>query len=104
MKVDCYPVSLLPRQSRLFLDYTSSHEPISPFFVSTPWSHSWASSIPPQDQAHRSALADLILQQNRGEQNRGEQNRGWLSDSGAAGENTLANIERLRNGAGARAL
>ena len=91
VKVDCYPISLLPRQSRLFLDYTASHEPLSPFFVSTPWSHEWASSIPTQDAAHRSAVADLLL----------DQNKSWFSESGPASDKTIANIERLRQGAGA---
>jgi bacillithiol synthase len=86
VKVDCFPISMLPRQSRLFLDYTSSHEPLSPFFVSPPWSQSWSNSIPPQGPAHRSAIADRLL----------EQNRAW-----GAGPKTLANIERLRQGAGA---
>lgn len=86
MKVDCFPISMLPRQSRLFLDYTSSHEPLLPFFNSTPWDQSWARSTPSHDPAHRNALADLLL----------EQNRGW-----GASDKTLANIERLRQGAGA---
>ncbi|MFY9745037.1 MAG: bacillithiol biosynthesis cysteine-adding enzyme BshC [Acidobacteriaceae bacterium] len=86
MKVDCFPISMLPRQSRLFLDYASSHEPLSPFFVSTPWSQSWVNTIPSQDPAHRAALADHLL----------EQNRSWN-----AGPKALGNIERLRHGAGA---
>jgi bacillithiol biosynthesis cysteine-adding enzyme BshC len=89
VKVDCYPISLLPRQSRLFLDFTSSHEALTPFFVSTPWSQEWAAAAPAQDAAHRKALADLLL----------EQNRAWLPEAGA--EKTLANIERLPAGAGA---
>lgn len=91
MKVDCYPISLLPRQSRLFLDYTSSHEPLSPFFASTPWSTDWARSKPAQDADHREKLADLLI----------EQTRAWFSESGHAADKTLANIERLRQGAGA---
>ncbi len=91
MNVDCYPISILPRLTRLFLDYTSSHEPIAPFYVSTPWSTAWANTIPPQSPAHRNALADLLL----------EQNRGWFSGATAASVKTLANIERLRQGAGA---
>ena len=91
MKVDCFPISMLPRQSRLFLDYASSHEPLSPFFVATPWSQSWANAVPTQDPAHRSALADRLL----------EQNQSWFSETGQAGEKALANIERLRQGAGA---
>jgi bacillithiol biosynthesis cysteine-adding enzyme BshC len=77
---------MLPRQSRLFLDYTSSHEPLAPFFTSTPWDQSLGRSIPPQDAAHRAVLADLLL----------EQNRHW-----GASDKALANIERLRRGAGA---
>jgi len=77
---------MLPRQSRLFLDYASSHDPITPFYVSTPWSQSWANAIPAQDPAHSTTLADRLL----------EQNQSWN-----AGAKTLANIERLRQGAGA---
>jgi bacillithiol biosynthesis cysteine-adding enzyme BshC len=91
VKVDCYPISLLPRQSRLFLDYTSSHEPLAPFFTSTPWSTAWANSTPTLDTAHRNTLADLLL----------DQNRAWFSESPAPPDKTRANIERLRHGAGA---
>lgn len=86
MKVDCYPISLLPRLSRLFTDYAASHEPVTPFYVSTPWSQDWQNSSSAQQGADRNAVADLLL----------EQNRSW-----GAGEKALANIERLRNGSGA---
>ncbi|MGC2637861.1 MAG: bacillithiol biosynthesis cysteine-adding enzyme BshC [Acidobacteriaceae bacterium] len=86
MTVDCYPISVLPRLSRIFLDYASSHEPLAPFFVSTPWSTSWKDAIPAQDPALPTAVADQLR----------EQNQSW-----GGGEKTLANIERLRNGAGA---
>jgi bacillithiol synthase len=84
VNVECYPISLLPRLSRLFLDYASSREPLTPFFRNTPLAVPTA--VPEQSQAHRNAIADLLL----------EQNRNWN-----AGPKTLANIERLRNGAGA---
>jgi bacillithiol synthase len=96
VNVDCYPISILPRLSRLFVDYAASHEPLAPFYVSTPWSQNWQSqdsrgqdgrqSPAAHAGADRSAVADLLL----------EQNRAW-----GAGEKALANIERLRNGAGA---
>ena len=86
MTVDCYPISMLPRLSGLFADYAASHEPIAPFFQSSPWSQEWRTSIPSQDASHRSAVADLLR----------EQNLAW-----GAGEKALAQIERLRNGAGA---
>ncbi|HEX4006745.1 MAG TPA: bacillithiol biosynthesis cysteine-adding enzyme BshC [Acidobacteriaceae bacterium] len=84
MQVDCLPISILPRLSRLFLDYASHREPIEPFFLSTPWSQSWKTNAPTQAPAHRAAVADLLL----------AQNQTW-----GAGEKTLANIERLRQGA-----
>lgn len=86
MKVDCYPISLLPRQTRLFLDYAASHEPIAPFFVATPWSQEWKNAVPQQDARLRGAVADTLR----------EQNIAW-----GAGAKTIENIERLRNGAGA---
>lgn len=86
VQIDCYPISLLPRLSRLFLDYTSSHEPLTPFFVSTPWSQPWKTNPPERDQALRSAIADVLR----------EQNLAW-----GAGEKALANIERLRCGTAA---
>lgn len=84
VKVDCYPISVLPRLSRLFLDYVSSREPLAPFFSATPRSESFA--VPVQDSPLRSAVADLLL----------EQNRGW-----GASDRALAHIEKLRHGAGA---
>lgn len=86
MQIDCYPISLLPRLSRLFLDYTSSREPLTPFFVATPWSQPWKNPAPERDAALRSAIGDLLR----------EQNASW-----GGGEKTLANIERLRDGASA---
>ena len=84
MNVDCYPISLLPRLSRLFLDYASSGEALRPFYGNT--ASETPSTVPEQSQSHRHAVADLLL----------EQNRSWN-----AGSKTLANIERLRQGAGA---
>lgn len=84
MNVDCYPISLLPRLSRLFLDFASSREPLAPFYRHTP--SAIPTAVPEQSQEHRNAVADLLL----------EQNRNW-----SAGPRTMANIERLREGAGA---
>lgn len=86
MTVDCYPISLLPRLSRLFADYAANHEPISPFFVASPWSRGWHQAAPMQPDSHRAAVADLLREQNL---------------ASGAGEKALANIEKLRAGAGA---
>ncbi len=82
MRVDCYPISLLPRLSRLFLDYTESREPIAPFYAASPWS--W--KTPPQAPAPPATLAELLR----------DQNISW-----GGGEKTLANIERLGKGCAA---
>jgi bacillithiol synthase len=74
---------MLPRLTRIFADYATSHEPIAPFFASSPWSQEWLISAPAQPAAHRSAVADLLR----------EQNLAW-----GAGEKALAQIERLRAG------
>ncbi len=76
---------MLPRLSRIFLDYAASHEPIAPFYASTPWSRI-TGEAPTQSEAHRGAVADQLR----------DQNVGW-----GAGVRALANVERLRDGAGA---
>jgi bacillithiol biosynthesis cysteine-adding enzyme BshC len=72
--------------SRIFLDYTASHEPLAPFFAASPYGMKWASQIPALPQELRTAVADLLEKQNR---------------AFGAGAKTLENIERLRAGAGA---
>ena len=86
MRTDCYPISTLPGLSRLFLDYTGSHEALAPFFPASPWGREWMAHSPAQDPALRSAVADLLAEQNR---------------AFGAGAKTFENIERLRSGAGA---
>ena len=83
---DCYPISVLPHLSRLFLDYCASAEPLRPFFPNTPNGSSWRAAangnVAPNDR-----LADLLERQNRSLQ---------------AGPAAFANVDRLR--AGARAV
>lgn len=38
MRTECYPVSILPHQSRLFLDYVEGREVLSPFYPVAPFS------------------------------------------------------------------
>ena len=84
MQSECYPISVLPHLNRLFLDYAESREPLAPFYKASPYAP--LQSIPEQDAALRAQVADLLEAQNR--------------DFGADPA-TLANIERLRNGASA---
>ncbi|MGB7191110.1 MAG: bacillithiol biosynthesis cysteine-adding enzyme BshC [Acidobacteriaceae bacterium] len=84
MHTECYPISTLPKLSRLFLDYSARREPLAPFYA--------ASSYAPVvvgDGAREgvyAAVADLLEAQNRGF---------------GAGQAALANIEKLRAGSAA---
>src|ERR1700677_369004 len=86
VKTECYPISLLPGLSRLFLDFSERREPLTPFYPASAYSTQWMTtpSVLPPD--HRETLCNLLEQQNR---------------SFGAAEPVFQNIERLRNGAGA---
>ncbi|MBB6142409.1 bacillithiol biosynthesis cysteine-adding enzyme BshC [Silvibacterium bohemicum] len=86
MHSECYPISILPRLSRLFLEYTESREPLAPFYPTSPYSPQWSQQSHSQDAALRSSIADLLEAQNRG------------FDASPA---TMANIQKLREGASA---
>lgn len=82
MQTECYPISILPRLSRLFLDFAESRQPLTPFYPASPYSQLWPT--PEQDPMLRTRIADLLEEQNR---------------SFGSGPATLANIDRLRQGA-----
>ncbi len=85
MHTECFPITVLPHLSRLFTDYAESRTAL-PYYSLSPYSQEWASRPPSIDPAVRQSTADLLLEQNR---------------SFGASDETFANIERLRNGAGA---
>jgi bacillithiol biosynthesis cysteine-adding enzyme BshC len=84
-KTECYPISLLPGLSKLFLDFAERRDPITPFYPASAYSTDWMTTPPVLPAAHRTTLCDLLERQNR---------------SFGAAEPALKNIERLRNGAG----
>ena len=86
MEPECYPSSIVPHSSRLFLDYTESGEPLVPFFSAAPTSKGWICAGRKLSTEHRGRLADLLAAQNA---------------SFGGGSITAANIERLRAGASA---
>ena len=82
---DCYPISVLPHLSRLFLDYCASAEPLRPFYPASPQGTAWRSSAAAATFEPRpAALADILERQNQA----------WN-----AGPEGLANLARLRSGA-----
>jgi bacillithiol biosynthesis cysteine-adding enzyme BshC len=86
VQTECYPISLLPGLSKLFLDFAERREPITPFYPASAYSSEWMTKPLVLPAAHRATLCDLLERQNR---------------SFGASEPALKNIERLRNGAGA---
>jgi bacillithiol synthase len=83
---NCSPITILPRLSRLFVDYAESREPLRPFFATSPLDGHWANAIQEPKGADRERIAQLLTEQNR---------------NFGAGEAVFQNIERLRQGAGA---
>jgi len=85
LHTECFPITVLPHLSRLFTDYAESRTAL-PYYPLSPYSQEWALRPSSLDPALRESISDLLLEQNRGFD---------------AGEKTLANIERLRQGASA---
>ena len=83
LHTECYPISTLPRLSRLFLDYAASREPLAPFYAASPYAPVVATT---HDGAQNAAIADLLEAQNR---------------NFGAGEAALKHIAKLRAGAAA---
>ena len=83
---ECYPISMLPHSSRLFLDFAEQREPLLPFFPSSPYSNGWMLRRSPIAADAREAIAEILEAQNR---------------EFGAGEKVFANIAALRRGANA---
>src|ERR1700761_4155976 len=83
---ECYPISVLPGLSSLFLDFVERHEAIAPFYAASAYSTDWMRRAPVLSSASRDAVCDLLEQQNL---------------SFGAQTPALNNIARLRQGAGA---
>ncbi len=83
---ECYPISILPHSSRLFLDFAEQREPLLPFFPSSPYSNGWMLHRSPISADTRATIAGILEAQNR---------------EFGAGERVFANIAALRRGANA---
>jgi len=86
MKTECYPISLLPGLSRLFLDFAERRDALTPFYPASAYSTEWMTIGPVLPLAGRETLCNLLEQQNR---------------SFGAADAVLENIARLRSGASA---
>ena len=83
---ECYPLSILPGMSRLFLDYAGAEQALLPFYSASPCGDRWGSAAvaPALPEEHRTRLADLLVAQNH---------------ACHAGPLAVANIGKLRSGA-----
>ena len=86
MKTECYPISLLPGLSRLFLDFAERRDALTPFFPASAYSTEWMTIRPVLPPVGRESLCNLLEQQNR---------------SFGASDAVFENIARLRSGASA---
>jgi bacillithiol biosynthesis cysteine-adding enzyme BshC len=86
LKTECYPISLLPGLSRLFLDFAERRDALTPFYPASAYSTEWMTIRPVVPPAGRETLCDLLEQQNR---------------SFGAADAVFENIARLRSGASA---
>jgi bacillithiol synthase len=86
MKTECYPISLLPGLSRLFLDFAERRDALTPFYPASAYSTGWVTTRPALPPSGRETLCDLLEQQNR---------------SFGASDAVFENIARLRSGASA---
>ena len=87
-QIECYPISILPHSSKLFLDYAEQREPLLPFFHSSPYSTGWMLHRTPISQRNFTVkpVTGILERQNR---------------EFDAGEKVFANIAALRRGANA---
>ena len=89
MKSQCLPFSQIPHTTKVFADFLSYSPKVQRFYPRSPRLNEWMSDEAARlryDSARRERVAAIL----------DRQNRSW-----GASANTLANIEKLRNGAAA---
>src|SRR5260221_2318258 len=87
LESQCLPFSRIPHTTRLFDDYLHHFDRVKQFYARPPLRHDWWQDELTKIQypaERRKAVADVLERQNR---------------EFGAGEKTLANIQRLRQGA-----
>lgn len=89
VKTHCLPFSQIPHTTRLFADFLSYTSSVQPFYPRSPHTSEWL-----KDEAQR--IAYDPARRNRVSEILERQNRSWNASA-----KTLANLDRLRNGAAA---
>ncbi len=91
MKANCLPFSQIPHTTRLFIDFLAYTPQVQPFYPRPPHFREWLKNETSRisyDSSRRQNVTAILERQNK------SQNRGWT-----ASPKTLANLDRLRNGA-----
>ncbi|MEK6397892.1 MAG: bacillithiol biosynthesis cysteine-adding enzyme BshC [Terriglobus sp.] len=89
MNLECYPITVLPHLSRLFVDYTELR-PAAPdaavrrFFAASPFDERWMQGRTGRVQPECDVLVDALTEQ---------------AEGFGCSDTTFANLEKLRNGA-----
>ncbi len=89
MKTHCLPFTQIPHTTRLFTDFLAYSPQVQPFYPRSPYFGEWLkdeSSRISYDSSRRERVTAILERQNK---------------SWGASPKTLANLERLRNGAAA---
>lgn len=89
MSAECYPITVLPHISRLFCEYAELRTaaldaPVRRFYAGSPFDDAWKQGTEPSLQPSRDALVDALEAQ---------------AHTYNAGDSTVANLQRLREGA-----
>jgi bacillithiol biosynthesis cysteine-adding enzyme BshC len=69
LNAECFPITIVPGLSRIFLDYCSGAAPVRPWYgnasaASPARIQSWRREPSPQSQSHRAIIASILAQQN----------------------------------------
>jgi bacillithiol biosynthesis cysteine-adding enzyme BshC len=91
MDVQCFPIAMTPGMTELMRDFADAASAADPaairrWYPGDPFGWAWAQRAPELETAHRQRLAELLTEQ---------------AKAFGAGQATLENIERLREGAAA---
>jgi bacillithiol synthase len=64
LNAECFPISVVPGLSRIFLDYCAGESPVRGWFGSVPRDRGWQRKQNTQTEAHREQLTQLLAAQN----------------------------------------
>jgi bacillithiol biosynthesis cysteine-adding enzyme BshC len=64
LKAECFPISVVPGLSRIYLDYCAGETPVRAWYGAAPRDRGWQRTQLSQTETHRDALVHLLAAQN----------------------------------------